>query len=110
MALTAISASPERDARILTPGYFFSNAAVTGRTSWLMIWVVYQVTSPSFLAASITLASMAWAEPAMSDPARASIEVRKAINTSPLRAGLLDLRFVGCRLTIADLSNGGLEQ
>jgi hypothetical protein len=52
MILTESSVELARVERTLMP-YFFSNAALTGRTSWEMIWVVYQITSPSFLAASI---------------------------------------------------------
>src|SRR5262245_59195188 len=65
MILTASSVELARVARTLMP-YFFSKAALTGRTSWLMIWVVYQTTSPSVLAASIKAASAAWAQ----EPAR----------------------------------------
>src|SRR5882672_7673693 len=62
------------------PGYFFSNAAVTGRTSWLMIWVEYQLTSPSFLAASIRAASAAYATLVTKEAAsaQAKVEVRRA--------------------------------
>ena len=58
------------------PGYFFSKAAVTGRTSWLMIWVEYQMTSPSFFAASMVAASMAKAEVLVrhASKARAAVE------------------------------------
>ena len=55
---TAVSVALARVERTLMP-YFFSNAAVTGRTSWLTIWVVYQTTSPSRLAAAISAASAA---------------------------------------------------
>src|SRR5262249_38334193 len=57
--LIAVSVALARVERTLMPGYFFSNAAVTGRTSWLMICVEYQYTSPSFLAAAISAASAA---------------------------------------------------
>src|ERR1700704_2337121 len=63
MILTESSVELARVERTLMP-YFFSNAALTGRTSWEMIWVVYQITSPSFLAASIRAGSAAQAEPA----------------------------------------------
>src|SRR5215470_5827128 len=59
--LTATSVALARTERTLMPGYFFSKAAVTGRTSWLMIWVEYQNTSPSFFAAAIMAASAAMA-------------------------------------------------
>jgi hypothetical protein len=39
--------------------YFFSKAAAAGRANWSMICVVYQVTLPSFFAASIRAASWA---------------------------------------------------
>jgi hypothetical protein len=61
MILTASSVELARVARTLMP-YFFSKAALTGRTSWVMIWVVYQTTSPSFFAASVSAASAAWAQ------------------------------------------------
>ncbi len=60
MTRTATSVESARVESTLMP-YFFSNAAVTGRTSWLMIWVVYQNTSPSFLAASTNAGSAACA-------------------------------------------------
>jgi hypothetical protein len=65
--------------------YFFSNAALTGRTSWLMIWVEYQLTSPSFLAAAIKAASAANAEPAASDKTstQAIVKVGRAMVKSP---------------------------
>jgi hypothetical protein len=56
--LTASSVELARIARTLMP-YFFSKAALTGRTSWLMIWVEYQTTSPSFFAAAMRSASTA---------------------------------------------------
>src|ERR1700674_5537634 len=61
MILTDSSVEFARVERTLMP-YFFSKAALMGRTSCAMIWVVYQVTSPSFFAASIKAASAAWAE------------------------------------------------
>src|SRR5262249_32614629 len=63
MILTESSVELARIERTLMP-YFFSKAALTGRTSWLMIWVVYQTTSPSFFAAATNAASAARAEPA----------------------------------------------
>src|SRR6478735_11668778 len=63
MILTESSVELARVERTLMP-YFFSNAALTGRTSWEMIWVVYQITSPSFLAASIRAGSAPRADPA----------------------------------------------
>src|SRR5882757_6214020 len=48
--------------------YFFWKASAAGRVNWLMIWVVYQVTCPSFLAAAIRASSAALAIGA--DPAR----------------------------------------
>src|SRR5262245_41536444 len=45
------------------PGYFFSNAALSGRMAWFTIRVVYQTTLPSFLAASTSAGSAATAFP-----------------------------------------------
>src|SRR5262245_3233549 len=87
MILTASSVELARVARTLMP-YFFSKAALTGRTSWLMIWVVYQTTSPSFLAASTKAASAACAQ----EPARlrtaAIVQCRYAIAFLPMARGL----------------------
>src|SRR5215470_16403015 len=87
--LTATSVALARVARTLMPGYFFSNAAVTGRTSWLMIWVEYQLTSPSFLAASTRAASAACATLVANTlvakeaaSARAMVEIRRAMGIS----------------------------
>src|SRR4051794_14401518 len=73
MILTESSVELARVERTLMP-YFFSNAAPTGRTSWEMIWVVYQITSPSFLAASIIAGSAAQADPAAAMTQAATIE------------------------------------
>ena len=73
MILTESSVELARVERTLMP-YFFSNAALTGRTSWEMIWVVYQITSPSFLAASIKPGSAARADPAARITQAATIE------------------------------------
>src|SRR5262249_47518490 len=77
MILTAISVELARIARTLMP-YCFSNAALTGRTSWLMIWVEYQVTSPSFFAASISAASAAWTVPPARPTAAAATIARRS--------------------------------
>jgi hypothetical protein len=73
MILTESSVELARVERTLMP-YFFSNAALTGRTSWEMIWVVYQITSLSFLAASIRAGSAARADPAARITQAATIE------------------------------------
>src|ERR1700704_2395442 len=67
------------------PGYFFSKAAVTGRTSWLMIWVEYQLTSPSFLADPIRAASAAYATLVTKEAAsaQAKVEVRRTTGSLP---------------------------
>ena len=75
MILTESSVELARVERTLMP-YFFSKAALTGRTSWPMIWVVYQTTSPSFLAASINAGSAASADPATTLTAAANNERR----------------------------------
>src|SRR5262245_50318003 len=94
MILTASSVELARVARTLTP-YFFSKAALTGRTSWLIIWVVYQTTSPSFFAASTKAASAAWAQ----EPARlrtaAIVQRRYAIAFLPWPAPCPPLRYSG---------------
>jgi hypothetical protein len=75
MILTESSVELARVERTLKT-YYFSNAALTGRTSWATIWVVYQTTSPSFLAASIKAASAARAETAARLTATATAEHR----------------------------------
>src|SRR5262249_5718277 len=84
--LTATSVALARLSRTLMPGYFFSNAAFTGRTSWLIIWVEYQLTSPSFLAASIRAASAAYATLVAREAASAQtivqVRVRRAMGVS----------------------------
>src|SRR5262245_52660115 len=82
MILTASSVELARVARTLMP-YFFSKAALTGRTSWLMIWVVYQTTSPSVLAASIKAASAAWAQESARLRIAAIVQRRYAIAFLP---------------------------
>src|SRR5512139_2862419 len=59
------------------PGYFFSNAAFSGRIAWLTISVVYQTTLPSFFAASISAASA---------PATSWLGVSKASASRPTNA------------------------
>src|SRR5262249_2861278 len=73
--LIATSVALARFARSLMPGYLRSNAAVIGRTNWLMIWVEYQFTWPSLRAASMRAASAAWAGPAAT-PASTSAPVK----------------------------------
>src|SRR5262249_24281051 len=95
--LTATSVALARVARTLMPGYFCSKAAVTGRTSWLMIWVEYQLTSPSFLAASIKAASAARAWPVLNDAASADIasaavRPKQAMDTSVVTVGGISSR------------------
>src|SRR5262249_41080954 len=80
MILTETSVELARAARTLTP-YFFSKAALTGRTSWLMIWVVYQTTSPSFGAAAIRAAAAPCAQP----PARLAAQTAAAGKRRPQR-------------------------
>src|SRR5262245_58968773 len=92
MILTASSVELARVARTLTP-YFFSKAALTGRTSWLMIWVVYQTTSPSFFAASTKVASAAWAHEPARLKAAAIVQRRYAIAFLPWPAPCPTLRY-----------------
>src|SRR5215471_13133264 len=77
MILTDSSVELARVERTLMP-YFCSKAALIGRTSWLMIWVVYQTTSPSFLAAAINAGSAAPAgAPARLTAAQAAAEMER---------------------------------
>src|SRR4051812_38594107 len=86
--LTAVSVALARVARTLMPGYFFSKAADTGRTSWLMIWVEYQLTSPSFFAAAISAASAASAEPPASVATQASATVHRGHDMGTSSGGI----------------------
>src|SRR5439155_4744941 len=90
--LTAVSVALARVERTLMPGYFFSKAAVTGRTSWLMIWVEYQTTSPSRFAAAINVASAALAtlQATPAANATAAVDIKRA--NDPLMARLAIVR------------------
>src|SRR4051794_32762778 len=58
MSFTASSTESPRTELTRMP-YFFWKASMAGRPNWLTIWVVYQVTWPSFLAAAISASSAA---------------------------------------------------
>jgi hypothetical protein len=52
MILMAVGPLSARTYLTAMPGYFLLKVSTSGRTAWFTIRLVYQTTSPSFLAAS----------------------------------------------------------
>jgi hypothetical protein len=102
MILAAVGASFARAYCSTIPGYFFSNAAFSGRIAWLTMSVVYQTTVPSFLAASISAASAACATFASDDNATSAARKVRADRRQRFMRGLpADKGFGGSPATEA---------
>src|SRR5262245_3198197 len=86
--LAAVGVSSARLNCSSMPGYFFSNAALSGRMAWFTIRVVYPTTLPSFLAASTSGGSAATAfPPATMASATATTTADRCMELPPKETG-----------------------